>query len=213
MMFYFSQYEITCCVRVIAAGVLLVTSLCLTPFLGTGATFLLLFGKAVTFGCCFTAHFFTGFCRGPVVSFGLTAGQFSTCVLCLAALGTGVTLRLFFQELQYLVVVEWIAGKAVFRETRSHSTQHLLMIQQPKGPCTRARKNASKTSRGKKTCSHMSKKNKNSELFPLSDSEQNHNLFNAAVLQSRKTTPKHEQHILFAKLSNPFCIFNLLINY
>ena len=41
----------------------------------------------------------------------------------------------------------------------------------PKGPCTRARKNASKTSRGKIPVATRVKKNKNSELFSLCDSE------------------------------------------
>ena len=52
-------------------------------------------------------------------------------------------------------------------------SQHffLVLTQAAKGPCTRAQKSAGKTSRGKKTYSHTSAKNKNSDLFPRLDSE------------------------------------------
>ena len=55
-----------------------------------------------------------------------------------------------------------------------------------KGPCTRARKKASKTSYDKKPVATQVKKIKSLALFPLRDSEYNHNLFNTAVLRSRK---------------------------
>ena len=82
-----------------------------------------------------------------------------------------------------------------------------------KGPCTRARKNASKISRGKKPVATRVKKLKIQSGFPFAMANKITTFSTLRSCNQEYKTPKHGQHILFAKLSDSSCGFKLLINY
>ena len=64
-----------------------------------------------------------------------------------------------------------------------------------------------------KNFSHTNKKNKNSELFPFAIANRITTFSTLRSCNPEKKTPKHGQHMLFAKLSDFSCVFKLLINY